>query len=131
MSDLRALADLLPFFAVGGDAAGAWVWPEPGPDGVTQLPRFREGPALAAFHRAAHDGGWMRPGFAWGAWSATPEARALMQDPAALARATPEDLARLITLLVRRDRFAEGSLAAAAGDGLIARILMRAGALAG
>lgn len=54
------------------------------------------------------------------------EAARLLDDPACLAEATPEQLAHLLTGLIRSERFNEGTLAGAFDSGLIARILRRA-----
>jgi hypothetical protein len=40
----------------------------------------------------------------------TPEARALLEDPAAMREATPEQLARVLTVVVRLERFSEGAM---------------------
>ena len=66
--------------------------------------------------------------FAWGEWSKTPEAQSLRQDPEVLAAAL-DQLAKLITVLVRQGRFAEVSLMGAFGGGLVLGIVRRAGVL--
>jgi hypothetical protein len=43
--------------------------------------------------------------------------------------ASPDDLARLLTAIVRSDRFVEGSLVGAFESGLLTRIAQRAAAL--
>jgi hypothetical protein len=53
----------------------------------------------------------------------------LKDDPEATAAATPDQLARLLTAIVRSDRFVEGSIAGAFDSGLLARIARRAAAL--
>jgi hypothetical protein len=54
----------------------------------------------------------------------------LRDHPEALASATPDQLAKLITVVVRQERFYEGSLAGAFEDGLVLAIVRRAGVLA-
>ncbi len=56
---------------------------------------------------------------------------ALFEDPEAMARATPLQLARVLTVLVRAERYAEGALAGALESGLVLRLLRRAEVLAG
>ncbi|WP_187278625.1 DUF6508 domain-containing protein [Methylobacterium sp. WL64] len=73
--------------------------------------------------------GWVLDGFDWAAWAQTPKAQRLRDDPTALARASERQLARLLTTVIRQDRFVEGALAAAFASGLISGILRRAGAL--
>lgn len=72
---------------------------------------------------------WVLSGFDWAAWAQTPEARRLRDDPTALARASERQLARLLTVVIRQERFVEGALAASFASGLIPGILCRAGIL--
>ena len=81
-----------------------------------------------AFREAAI--GWVRADISWVAWANTDDALAMRKDPERLGRATPDDLAHLITALVRADRFNEGLLLDALQEGLLARIARRAAALA-
>jgi len=86
------------------------------------MPWYRFSPAADAFLRDA--GGLMEP-FDWPAWLGTPEG-ARLRDPAAVAGASEVDLSRLLTAIVRSDRFTEGSLAGAYDSGLLIAILRRA-----
>ena len=72
--------------------------------------------------------GWVL-NFAWPAWKQTDEAISLRDDAAALAAATPEQLARLLTVLIRQDRFVEGALGSAYESGLLTSIVRRAAEL--
>jgi Family of unknown function (DUF6508) len=67
--------------------------------------------------------------FDWPQWKGTAEAKQLRDDPDVLARATPEQLAKLLTVCIRQDRFSEGTLQAAFETGLLTRILQRAKAI--
>jgi len=128
---LRELADLEPVLASATEADfGTWSTPPPKGD-VLHLPQYAFGAAGEAFLAVVGRGGWVFP-FDWGAWLATPEGAALHGDGAAEAvvRATPLQLARLLTAIVRSDRFVEGSIAGAFGSGLLLAIARRAGALA-
>lgn len=71
----------------------------------------------------------MIDGFDWRTWLAGPAGARLRDDRAALAEATPEDLARLLTAIVRSDRFVEGSIAGAFESGLLTAIARRAARL--
>ena len=96
--------------------------------GVRTMPYVRYGELEQAFHRAA--AGWVRPDIDWTAWAATDEGHALGRNPERVATAMPEDLARLITTIIRGDRFNEGMLLDAFRRGLLAAISRRAGVLA-
>jgi hypothetical protein len=68
----------------------------------------------------------MPPEVDWAAWAQTSRARALRDDPAVLASATEHELAQLLTLVIRQDRFCEGSLARVFESELILGVLLRA-----
>jgi SAM-dependent methyltransferase len=125
---LRPLADLVPILEAPNADFGHWETPPPR-DGVGSLGWYAFGPTAAAWRAAVAAGDWIRAGFDWPAWMATDEGRTLRDDPAAVEAATPEQLARLITAIVRSDRFTEGSIAGAFESGLLARVSRRAAAL--
>ena len=122
---LEALASFLPAFESPDFVFGGWD--EPAAGGL-QFPHFTLSPAAEGFLAEVTDGGWIIEGFDWKAWNATPEAVALRRGDG-FERATPIALARLLTALVRQDRFVEGTLAEAHEDGLLRRIVARAAAL--
>ena len=128
---LRILGDLLPALEAPDFVAGQWHYSERRDDGVLTMPWFELGPAGHAFTRAVGESGFMLIGFAWPDWISTPEAIALRTDRDALAHATPDQLAKLVTMLIREDRFNEGALAHSFKTGLIAAIARRAKGLAG
>ena len=122
---LDGLASLLPAFEAadsgfgemrGGDEAGtgSFMWPSFSPSELTL--RFLD---------VAYGDGWVRPDFDWPAWAETPEAQRLRDDRSALEEATVLDLARLLTVVIRQDRFVEGTLAEALETGLITAALRR------
>jgi len=124
---LRAFA---PFDAAIRDPSfqfGIWHYADTNPDGTTSLPWFEYSDEATAFLSATS--GWMIDGFDWRTWSQTDEARRLLDDPAALDHATPQQIARLLTALTRQDRFVEGELAGAFESGLFGRILRRVAGL--
>ncbi|HEU0236868.1 MAG TPA: DUF6508 domain-containing protein [Candidatus Limnocylindrales bacterium] len=128
---LRELGDLEEALAAATDTDfGTWSTPAPKGD-VSYLPQYAFGPVGKAFLAVVGRGGWVFP-FDWGAWLATPEGAALQGGEAAeaVARATPLQLARLLTAIVRSDRFVEGSVAGAFESGLLLGIARRAGGLA-
>lgn len=128
---LEALAALVPVLEAPDAAFGRWEAQWEDAEGRIHLPYFVPGPACDAFRAAVGRGGWVIVGFDWPAWGTTEEAQALRRDPATLAAATPDQLARLLTALVRSERFSEGTLDEAFASGLLARIARRAAALAG
>ena len=54
----------------------------------------------------------------------------LRDEPGVLEDATPEQLERLLTVLIRQERFVDGALESAFESGLLVRILKRAAVLA-
>lgn len=94
------------------------------------MPFFVQSPTATEFVQACYDNGWVLEGFDWPSWKETPEFAELDDKPAALVAATPEQIARLLTVLIRQDRFAEGSLAQHYDSGLLLGILKRATVLA-
>ena len=71
-------------------------------------------------------GSWVVAGFDWRTWLAGDEGRALRDDPGVISRATSDQLACLLTAIIRSDRFVEGSIVGAFESGLLARISRRA-----
>ncbi len=129
---LAARLERLAGFAVVLEApafvAGELVAPASAP-GILTMPYARFHPEVDRFVSIAYEDGWVRSDFAWGEWSKTPEAQSLRDDPEVLATATVDQLAKLITVLVRQERFSEGSLMGAFGHGLVLGIVRRAGVL--
>jgi hypothetical protein len=125
---LRALADLVPLLEAPDADFGHWERPPPR-DGVGSLGWFEFGPAAEAWRDAVGRGGWVIAGFDWRAWLETDEGRTLKERPEAVAAATPDQLAKLLTAIVRSDRFVEGSIEGAFRSGLLVRIARRAAAL--
>lgn len=99
-------------------------------DGVIRAGYFALSPDASAFVTAAYDGHWVRPEIDWSQWAAGEAYRRLRADPLAVAGASVDEIAHLLTTLIRGDRFNEGLLAAAYDDGLLARILARVVVLA-
>ena len=81
------------------------------------------------FVRTCYESGWIQP-FDWADWMGTPEAIELRDDPSVLERATPEQLGKLLTVIIRQDRFVEGALGSAFDSGLLTGIVRRASVLA-
>jgi len=125
---LRILSDLEPILESADADFGHWDGSPP-VDGVIHMPYYVFGPTADAVRAAIGRGGWIITGFDWITWLRTEEGAALRDRPEALAAATVDDLARLLTAIVRSDRFVEGSLAGAFESGLLSRIAQRAATL--
>ncbi|MEW5825915.1 MAG: DUF6508 domain-containing protein [Candidatus Bipolaricaulota bacterium] len=108
---------------------GTWIPARPMPHQGLVGPEFVLSDGAEAFVDALRAIGWVTPAFDAAAWSRTPEAQALVGDEEALARATPEQLARLVAALVLRDSHDMGTLADAFESGLLLRIVRRAATL--
>jgi hypothetical protein len=128
---LEALAAFAPVFA-DPDCRFA-TWSDAGstadPDSI-RLSYVELTEVAERFLVACAEHGWVSPEIDWATWTATPEARRLRDDPDALASATSDDLAHLLTALVRGDRFYEGQLLDAFESGLLRRIAEQAARLA-
>lgn len=115
---LARLAALLTAFEDPGFKLGRWE------DGGFWL--SDAGSELVA---ALYESGWILPGFDWPAWKESAEAETLLAHPEAIAGAGPHEIAKLLTTIVRQERFCEGTLAASHESGLLLAILRRARAL--
>jgi hypothetical protein len=124
---LSALAAFLPVLAAPTFQAGEWTGAEHHGD-VIVMGSFELGPAAERFIQTAYDYGLVMD-FDWPEWSRTDEAQALYHDPDALAQASAIQLAKLLTVRIRTDRFCDGALAADFESGLMTRIATRAAAL--
>jgi hypothetical protein len=126
---LQALASFLPVFQSAGFMFGHWTRPDRKPNGAMVFPHYSLSPPVTAFLDAAHRFGWVRTDFDWVEWSRSDELTSL-HAPAGLDNATADQLARLLTVSSRQDRFVEGGLASDYESGLLLRILKRAHHLA-
>jgi hypothetical protein len=126
---LLALAAFLPLFEEPGFVFGFWHGGEQVSPGVLAIPYFSLGATASSFVHMAYDQGWVLTDFNWPAWKGTEEAITLRDNPAALEKASPDQLAKLLTVVIRQDRFAEGALNSAFESGLLTAIARRAAAL--
>lgn len=79
------------------------------------------------FIEVAYELRWVRP-FDWPSWTQTAEAAPFKQAEG-IASASPEQLSRVLTVLVRQDRFVEGGLGSAFDSGHLLAICRRAAEL--
>lgn len=115
---LEALAAFLPVFESPDFVFGHWEQPPPDEDGTMHFPYFVLNPDAERFMGTVGFHGWVLRGFDWIAWNATDEGIAL-RTAEGLSNATPQQLAQLLTALVRQDRFVEGALGQAYDEGLL------------
>ena len=94
------------------------------PDGTFVLCGPDYSPTVYRFQQARYDTGWIVP-FDWPAWAQRGGQR-FIRDIGLVARAGPADLARILTTLVRNERFCDGVIADAFESGLIDAVLWRA-----
>lgn len=121
---LEALAKYLPVFTAPGFKFSDVV-PAKVEGDIIQMGWTSYGPEAKAFMQDCYDYGWVQS-TDWTNWMQTEEAQELSRDPTRMAAATIEDLAKVLTVSLRRDRFVEGSLAEDFEGGLITRAVTRA-----
>jgi hypothetical protein len=126
---LAAIAAFLSELERPDQEFGAWNSSQQAVSGAYAMPWVDYSVIVKRFIRTAYDLGWVRPEVNWPEWAQTPEAIRLRDEPDAIKQATEDQLARLLTVVVRADRFAEGELLAAFESGLIEKIVRRASAL--
>lgn len=129
MEQIRELVRFLPSLEDPDFKAGEFHGAEETGEGVFNMPYVAYSKLADEFVQAAYDHGWVLRGFDWPKWAQSREAETLRDDEATLASATSEQLARLLTVVIRQDRFVEGALLDAFESGLILRIVRRAAAI--
>lgn len=114
------VASFLPIFEASGFDFGTWV--------VRQgsFPFVTYHPEVGRFVRTLERHGWVyeSPDFLWGPWLRTPEAAKLLSGET-LPAATPEQLARLLTVFARQERIVDGSRLEMYQSGLLLAALRR------
>ena len=118
---LRLLGEWADRLAAPDFDFGHWVKSEQRADGAWSMPYFDFSTEALEFLQAAPI-----EVFAWPDWMETEEAQRLLADHSAIAEATDDQLVKLMTALVRGDRFGEGTLANSYDSGLLAAIAQRA-----
>ncbi len=129
MQDLRTLARFAHALEDPAFKAGAWNKSKEVERGVSTFPYVSYDEVTKSFVEAVYEDGWVMADFDWPQWISTEEARNLRAGGAAVQLARPEQLARILTALIRQDRFSEGTLFDAFEAGLILQIVKRGEAL--
>lgn len=108
--DLLAVSTFARNFDVPGFVAGEWVYPVPGKEGVLQIGYWAPSEDVARWQAALYEHhivqafDWMEPEWTF-------QLRRYSRDPDLLDRATLLTVRKVLTTLVRAERFCEGSLA--------------------
>ena len=113
---ISAIVRFLPVFEVDAFEAGRWVASGGG------FPSCSYSDDVLAFLKALRDAGWVAP-FDWQAWQE--EAAQYVESPRMLESADLETVRRLLTLIVRKERFCEGFLLGMFEGGTLAALLRR------
>jgi hypothetical protein len=121
---LEALAKYLPIFTAPGFQFSE-VTPAEVEGDVIEMGWTSYRPEAQSFIEDCYDYGWVQS-TDWMEWMQSDEAQALSENAARMASATVEELAKVLTVSLRRDRFMDGSLAGDFERGLITRIVERA-----
>lgn len=127
---LQALAAFGPQLRDPDASAGRWS-DQNGTgtlDDPLTMPSFEMSDLLTRFEAMTYDVGWIKD-FDWMEWSRGSEAKILMRDQASLADATVDQIAKVLTTIVRSDRFSEGALAGYFKEGVLLALAERAEAL--
>jgi hypothetical protein len=85
-------------------------------------------PEAQRFAEKAYGLGWVRPDVDWMKWQGSAEARRL-QNPATIVSANPDQLAKLLTMVLRDGHWTETALVAAFNSGLLTAIVKGMAAL--
>ena len=93
--------------------------------GANTMPWSRLAEHAARFVDTAYEDGWVSPEVDWTAWIETEEARRLYDDRVAIEEATVQQLQKLLTTVIRQDRFVTGALAGAFESGLLTAVVRR------
>jgi hypothetical protein len=99
-----------------------------GDDGVIHVGWYEISAEGQEFVSEMYELGWVYD-FDWMTWLGTAEAQALSATPEKVAAADADDLAKLLTAIVRSERFGDGQLEGALTSGLLLAIARRAGEL--
>ncbi len=126
---LRRLAAWAVPFADLAFSFGRWVEPNRRADGVVELGWYDLSEAGQQFVSEMYELGWVYS-FDWKRWLASPEGRLLSSGPEPVASASAEDLANLLTAIIRGERFADGTIEGAFNSGILLAIARRARELA-
>lgn len=119
-AQVRSLVAYMDAFVGPPETLFRWRGGDRNADGVITMPWIEYSRPVMAFIKDAYQLGFVIE-FNWPDWQATAEA--LQLSPEAMSSASLSDLAKLLTVHLRKDRFVEGHLASAFRHGWIQDIL--------
>ena len=125
---LKALACFVPIFMEPGFQFGIWEKSPPDESGVLSFPWCTLSKAAAEFESACYEFEWVRQ-FDWSGWRDTETSRRLMESPEQVSTASAGELAKMLTVFIRGERFCDGTLNSAFDQGFLTSIVQRAAAL--
>jgi Family of unknown function (DUF6508) len=125
IDQIDSITRFIPTFQKDGFEFSETVEPRQSDDGYWTMGAILYSDDALAFIKACYDNEWVFP-FDYATYAQTEEAQQLRDDPGKLAQATDEQLAKVLTIVIRKDRFCEGELDNAFQSGLIMGILKRA-----
>jgi hypothetical protein len=127
---LARLGEFCTIFEDEGFQFGKWGGGDRDSSGSIEMPYFITSKAADKLVEHCYEHDWVLRDFDWPGWMQSTEAQELRDNPETLAKASPDQLANLLTVLIRQEKFSEGSLASAYDSGLLTGILRRARTLA-
>jgi hypothetical protein len=130
MEKISELAAFLPQLEDPGFKAGEMIIDNATGAEIRQWPYAVYEPIVESLVDAAYRNNWVLTKFDWPTWGQSERARQLRDEDGAIEQATGEEVCQLLTILIRQDRFSEGSLLESFNSGLMLRIVRRAKALA-
>lgn len=123
---LNALSAFLTEFENPDFVFGTWAGGELIGPNTYNMPYVAFSDQASKFVHTCYDEGWVLMDFNWPEWAQTDEAQAFVKAPELIERASADDLAKLLTVCIRQDRFCEGALLHAFESGFLTEILKRA-----
>ncbi|MGV2417825.1 MAG UNVERIFIED_CONTAM: DUF6508 domain-containing protein [Paenibacillus polymyxa] len=119
-----ALIAFLPIFEKEGFRFSTPSEPRQNENGYWSMPYTILSDEGLAFVQACYDNDWI-VNYDWGTYAQTDEAQQLRDDPSALSEATEDQVSKVLTIVVRQERFCDGSLSLAHESGFLTGILRR------
>jgi hypothetical protein len=128
MQRLEALAAFASKFSDKEASFGIWhpMTGEGTAENPHTFPWFELSELGNEFLKTVYETGVILREFDWATWAHGPEGQELASDRKALSEANEDQLAKLLTAIVRQDRFVEGALSSAFEAGLLLAITQRA-----
>lgn len=126
-ANMARLAAYQVIFADPSFSLGAWA-PMKKKRGDSVFPHFDFNEVAHRFQDDVYKGGWVRCNN-WPDWLAS-EGKAFFKSPASIAEASVDQIANILTVCMRRERFVDGAMQSALEAGVLLQVVRRIGALA-